>query len=204
MKKHQFYIIRSIKVPVRHQLLAKRGANIKDIKEIFSHEQAINQCENFLKSLKDVKVTVCENTAVASRLVANSDRDDIARIASRESAGIYGLQILKSNIQDRENNYTRFIAISRKLEIYENSDRISIMVNLPHEPGSLNRLLNKFSSLGLNLTKLESRPSKTPTSSSASTSISKPGVTDPSVQNLLAELDNKGGFVFMGSYKEVI
>lgn len=204
MKKHQFYIIRSIKVPVRHQLLAKRGANIKDIKEIFSHEQAINQCENFLKSLKDVKVTVCENTAVASRLVANSDRDDIACIASRESAGIYGLQILKSNIQDRENNYTRFIAISRKLEIYENSDRISIMVNLPHEPGSLNRLLNKFSSLGLNLTKLESRPLENSDFEFCFYFDFEAKVTDPSVQNLLAELDNKGGFVFMGSYKEVI
>ncbi|MDD3947816.1 MAG: prephenate dehydratase domain-containing protein, partial [Clostridia bacterium] len=108
MKKHKFSIVRSIKVHIQHQLMAKRGMNLKDIKEVFSHEQAINQCQDYLKTLKDVKVTVCENTAVASRMVAESDRTDIACLASRECAKLYGLTILKTNVQDKENNYTRF------------------------------------------------------------------------------------------------
>lgn len=204
MKKHNFYIVRSIKVHIQHQLLAKRGTEIGDIKEIISHEQAINQCQDFLKTLKDIKITVCENTAVASRTVANSGRADIACLASAESAKLYGLSIIRSNVQDRHNNYTRFIAISRKLEIFENADKISITVTLPHEAGSLNRLLNRFSALGLNLTKLESRPLENSDFEFAFYFDFEAKVTDPSVQNLLAELDNSGEFVFLGSYKEVI
>jgi len=204
MKKHHFYVVRSVKVHVQHQLLAKRGTEIGDIKEVFSQEQALGQCQEFLKTLKNVKLTVCENTAVASRMVAGSDRGDIACIASRESGKLYDLAVLKSNVQDRSNNFTRFIAISKKLEIYENADKISIMVTLPHEPGSLNRLLNRFSALGLNLTKLESRPLENSDFEFAFYFDFEAKVGDPAVLNLLAELGNKGEFVFLGSYREVI
>jgi chorismate mutase/prephenate dehydratase len=204
MKKHNFYIVRSVKVHVQHQLLARRGVQLSDIKEIISQEQALGQCQEFLKTLNNVKVTVCENTAVASRKVAASDRNDIACIASRESARLYDLAVLRSNVQDRANNFTRFIAISKKLEIYENADKISIMVTLPHEPGSLNRLLNRFSALGLNLTKLESRPLENSDFEFAFYFDFEADVTDPAVLNLLAELSNKGEFIFLGSYREVI
>ena len=158
MRKHRFHIVKSIKLRIKHYLLAPQGVKIEDIREIVSHDQAISQCGEFLAGLGDVKITRCDNTAVAAKTVAESGRKDIACISSKECADIYGLQTLKSGVNDSNFNYTRFIAISKKMKVYEGANRISITVNLEHEAGSLNRLLNKFSALGLNLTKLESRP----------------------------------------------
>ncbi len=158
MTRYNFSIVRSVRLKVDHNLLAKKGASISDIKEIFSHEQALNQCAEFIKSLGSVKITVCENTAVAARMVSRSDRSDVAAISSSHCASIYGLSNIASSIQDQDNNYTRFICISKKLEIYPGADRTSIMMILPHKPGSLYRVLACFYALGINLVKLESRP----------------------------------------------
>lgn len=205
MKEHKFYVVRSIKQKVSHNLLTNKRASLKDIKEIITHEQAISQCSVFLKKLPaSVKITPVSNTASAAQEIALSGRNDIACISSRRCADIYGLSITEANIQNLDNNYTRFICISKKMEIFEHSDKISIMVNLPNEKGSLNKLLNKFSVLGLNLTKLESRPLYN-TEFEFMFYFDFDG--DPKkaeVQSLLAELDaNMSQFVFLGSYKEI-
>ncbi|MEA4934735.1 MAG: prephenate dehydratase [Lawsonibacter sp.] len=158
MLRHNFSIVRSARLKINHNLLAKHGAKLEDIKEIFSHEQAISQCAGYLAGLKGVKVTVVENTAVASRMVAESDRSDVAALSSRFCAEHYGLNTLQENVQDQDNNYTRFICISKKLEIYPGADRTSLMMTLPHKPGSLYNVLAKFYALNINLQKLESRP----------------------------------------------
>ncbi len=158
MKLHSFYIVRSFKLRIDHGLLAKNGKRLTDIKDIYSHEQAIGQCSDFLQGLKDVKITACENTAVAARMVAQSDREDVAAISSKDCAELYGLSCIKSNIQNCDNNYTRFICISKTLEIYPDAGKISLMLSAPHRPGSLYEVISGFSSLDLNLTKLESRP----------------------------------------------
>lgn len=205
MKKHNFYIVRSVKMRIRHYLLSKSGVKLEDIKEVFSHEQAIGQCSNYLKQLGDIKITVCDNTAIASKLVAESDRTDIACISSNECAGIYGLSVLGFDIQNNNSNYTRFIAISKNLEIFDNSDKISIMANLYHETGSLNSVLNKFSALGLNLTKLESRPLADTPFEFAFYFDFDARIENLEVQNLLAELEHIcERFVFLGSYLEII
>ena len=144
---------------IDHNLVAKKGTKLEDIKEIFSHPQAISQCSAYLEKLgKDVKITPCENTAAAAEAVAQSDRKDVAAIASHSCVALYGLERLAADIQDRSNNYTRFICISKKLEIYPGADKTSLMVVLPHRPGSLYQILARFYALGLNLIKLESRP----------------------------------------------
>ena len=126
---------------------------------MFTHEQAITQCSEFLASLgKNVKITPCENTAIAAKMVSESDRKDIAAISSRYCAQLYGLKSLKSSVQNRDNNYTRFICISRELEIYPGADKTSIMMTLPHQPGALYKALARFYTIGINLIKLESRP----------------------------------------------
>lgn len=158
MKKFRFSIVRGVKLRINHTLLAKKGVQLEGIKEIYSHEQGLNQCSEFLRANPQIKANVCENTAVAAKLVAQSDRTDIAAISSRECAELYGLQILSDHIQNSDNNYTRFICISRSLEIYPGADKMSLMFSLPHRPGALYSVITKFATLGLNLTKLESRP----------------------------------------------
>lgn len=159
MLSHNFKIVRSIRLKIDHNLLAKPGTKFEDIREVFSHEQALTQCAAYLEKLgPNVKITRCENTAMAAQAVAASERSDVAAISSHNCADLYGLKCLEADIQDRGNNYTRFICISRRLEIYPGADKTSIMMTLPHRPGSLCKVLSRFYSLGLNLIKLESRP----------------------------------------------
>ncbi len=158
MVSHNFRIVRAIKQHVAHVLLAPKGVKFSDIKEITSHPQAISQCSHFLNDHDKIKVTPANNTAVAARMLAASDRRDIAVIASRQCAEIYGLDIIEENIADTAANFTHFICISKNLEIYPDSRKFSIMMSLPHRPGSLSSILARFSAIGVNLTKLESRP----------------------------------------------
>lgn len=157
MNKYKFYITHSLKLFIGHALLAPEGVALGDIKEVFSHEQALNQCSEYLAAL-GVKITVCENTAVAAKMVANSGRKDCAAIGSKDCAELYGLHVIESGIQNTDNNYTRFICISKNLEIYPGANKTSIMMTIPHKPGSLYNIISSFAALGLNMTKLESRP----------------------------------------------
>ena len=158
MIKHNFSIVRSFRLKVDHNLLTNPGAKLCDIKEIYSHEQAINQCSDFLKNHPDIKFIPVENTAVAAKLVAESGRLDAAAISSRTCQELYGLISLADSIQDKGNNRTRFICISKNLEIYPGSDKTSIMMILSHKPGALYKVLARMYVLGINVIKLESRP----------------------------------------------
>ena len=153
-----FKIVRSTRLKVDHNLVSKKGTKMSDIKEIFSHPQAISQCAKFLDAMPGVKITACENTAAAAEAVAKSERTDVAAISSYNCVELYGLERLAADIQDRSNNYTRFICISKKLEIYPGADKTSLMLVLPHRPGALYQILGRFYALGMNLIKLESRP----------------------------------------------
>lgn len=158
MTKYKFNIIRSVRVKIDHNLLVKKNTNMEDIKEVFSHEQAISQCSGLIKQMPGVKFTVCENTAVAARMVAESDRNDVAALASYPCAELYNLKCLERSVQDMDNNYTRFICISKNIEIYPGANRTSLMMTIPHRAGSLYQILARFYVLGMNLVKIESRP----------------------------------------------
>lgn len=202
MKEHKFYIVHSLKLFIRHSLLAPEGVKIEDIKEVFSHEQAINQCSEFLASL-GVKVTVCENTAVAAKMVASSGRKDCASIGSKDGAAQYGLKALKTGVQNTDNNYTRFICISKKPEIYPGAKKTSFMMTIPHEPGSLYNILSRFAALGLNMTKLESRPIPGSNFEFMFYFDIDASVYSDNLKALFSELENDAEqFSYLGSYTE--
>ncbi len=158
MVKYKFSIVRTFRLKVDHNLLANPGATLSDIREIYSHEQAISQCAGFLKTLPGVTVTAVANTALASEMVAKSGRKDVAALSSRFCAELYSLSCIASAVQDMGNNHTRFICISKNLQIYPGADRTSIMMILPHKPGALYKVLARLFTLDINVTKLESRP----------------------------------------------
>ena len=158
MAEHNFYIVKSFRLKINHCLLGNKGATLEGIKEIYSHEQALNQCSEFLRQHSDIKVNVCENTAMAAKMVMESGRTDVAAISSENCRDLYSLTMLSSDIQNKDNNYTRFICISKELEVYPGADKTSIVLTLPHRPGSLYHTLARFYALGINVIKLESRP----------------------------------------------
>ncbi len=158
MVRHKFYVVKSLKLHINHALVAKKGAKLSQITEIISHDQALQQCSEFLKSLPNVKITVFENTATAAKYVAECERTDIAALSSPECAKLYGLDILQEDVQNNQNNYTRFICIAKNMEIYAGANKISLMLSLEHRPGSLHEMIGKVACHGLNLCKLESRP----------------------------------------------
>ena len=205
MMRHHFHIVRSVRVKIDHNLLARPGAKLSGIREIYSHEQALSQCAQFLSSLPGVKVIPCENTALAAKLVAESGRDDAAALSTRACERLYGLECLVPSVQDTANNYTRFICIARDLEIYPGADRTSLMMTLRHEPGSLYKVLSRFYALGINLNKLESRPLPERSFEFMFYFDLENPVYDPAFLQLVSELgDISEEYTYLGSYSEVI
>lgn len=205
MTKHNFSIVRSARLKVSHNLLCKHGVKKEDIKEIFSHQQAISQCAGYLSTLKGVKVTVVENTALAAQMVAQSERRDVAALSSRFCGELYGLNLLEQNVQDQDNNYTRFICISKNPEIYPGADRTSLMMTLPHKPGALYNVLSKFYALGINLRKLESRPLPDREFEFMFYFDLECSVYAPEMERIFRDLEEESEhFRYLGTYNEVI
>ena len=200
-----FRIVRTVRIKIDHNLLAKPGVKLSEIREIYSHEQAINQSSAFLASLgPSVKITRVENTAKAAQMVAESDRRDVASLSSRSCASQYGLSVLASSVQDNGNNHTRFICITNKTEIYPGADRTSLMVVTPHKPGALYRMLSRFNALGINLLKLESRPIPDRDFEFMFYFDLEASVYSEKLARLLSELEHEcDEFSYLGSYSEV-
>jgi chorismate mutase/prephenate dehydratase len=198
-------IARSVRLKVDHSLLTQPGAKLEDIKEIYSHQQAISQCSEFLSNLKNVRVIAVENTAEAARMVAKSGDKSKASISSRLCAELYQLQTLKNAIQNRDNNYTRFICIAKQPQIYSGANRTSIMMVLPHRPGSLFRILSRFNATGVNLVKLESRLIPEREFEYRFYFDIEASVYSSEFQSLMCELNTSGEqFKYFGTYAEII
>lgn len=163
MKNQNFRIVRSIRLKIDHHLVAHKGVKLSDIREVVSHEQALAQCDGNLTGLSkeinaEITQTQYNNTAAAAEMVVNCGRSDLAAICSRRSAEHYGLRILKENFQDNPNNFTRFICISKNLEIYEGANRTDMVLTLKNYQGSLYDVVSRINALKIDLCKLESRP----------------------------------------------
>ncbi len=204
LQEHDLSIVRSARLCIRHELLALPGVKPADITEIYSHEQAIGQCSKFLGGLKDVKVIPCGNTAAAAKMVAESGSRRAAAISSHPCAALYGLECINGNIQDSDNNYTRFICVTKKPVIYAGANRISLIIAFENKPGALYDILSKLAALDINMTKLESCPVAGSDFEFIFFIELEASVQDPSVLAMLEEMERScAQFQFLGSYAEV-
>lgn len=153
-------ICREVVLDINHCLLGLPEAGIGEIIEVISHSHALAQCRGFLKSLSGITTRNFPSTAEAAREVAIKGLKQTAAIASKIAADVYGLNILKEGIQDQERNQTRFFVISNKCSETSKEKKTSIVFGLRDRPGALNEILGHFAKADINLTKIESRPTK--------------------------------------------
>lgn len=155
--KHDLFINYTHIVKVSHCLAAIHGAGLADIREVYSHPQAIAQSDEFLKQY-GMNAKESSNTAVAANDVANRNEKTIGAICSREAAERYGLNILLEGVNHNKDNATKFAAVSKNLVIKDNHDKTALVFATPHRSGSLASVLGIFGDYGVNLTELHSRP----------------------------------------------
>ena len=155
--KYDLFINRTYVKKVDHCLACIPDAEYGDIREVVSHPQALAQCRDYIKN-RGFKSYDEINTAVAAQKTAQMNNKDIACICSVEAAEHYGLKILDEKINNQEQNYTRFAAVSKNLVIEESHNKVSIVFNVAHETGTLSEVLSTFAYYGCNLSYINSRP----------------------------------------------
>lgn len=158
LTRHPLYIVREYFLPISHCLLGTENADEAGITTVLSHGQAIEQSSSYLAAHPHWQAIHHLNTAAAAKLVADKKDPSVAAIASKMTAELYGLKILRENVQNSSCNTTRFVALSRSLPASEEADTVSLCLKLSHKSGSLYSALSFFFSYGLNLTKIQSRP----------------------------------------------
>jgi len=151
-------IVGEVQVPVVHNLLALPGVRLEDVRRVLSHPQALAQCAGFLRTLKDVEAIATYDTAGSAKMVRDEGRRDTAAIASERAGSLFGLEALKSGVEDFKDNITRFLAVGRDRVPLGTPDKTSVVFTLKSEPGALFKALSVFALRGIDLTKLESRP----------------------------------------------
>lgn len=210
MGKHNFYICKTIDIHITHVLAAKKGTKLSDVKNVYSHEMAIKQCSEFMHEHNLCGVEA-STTAKGAQLVAKSEDNDCAAICSAMCAEMNGLEIIAENISDIKDNYTRFILISNRLEVSQNASVISLSLTLPHTPGSLYRLLTRFSYCGLNLLRIESKPMPSGFADMKDDAFDfifyldfEGNISDESVVKLLNNLEEEMKYYrFLGNYEQI-
>ena len=155
---HDLPIVGEVQLPITHNLMALPGSALSSIRRIYSHPQALAQCERFLRSLPEVAAEATYDTAGSAKLVRDRQLTDAAAIASERAAQVFGLEILKAEVQDFSDNITRFLVVSRSAEPDLPADKTTVVFSLPNEPGSLFKALSVFALREIDLTKIESRP----------------------------------------------
>lgn len=153
-------IVGEVKVHVKHCLVGVKGATLSDLKTVHGHPQAVAQSSNFLGDLDGVEVIYATDTALSARHIADVDNPAIGAVASEGAAELYGLDVLASGINNREANFTRFVAVAAEPVTVDPQvpAKTSLVLSVSNEPGSLAEVLNAFRAEGIPLVKLESRP----------------------------------------------
>ncbi|MCH7586904.1 MAG: prephenate dehydratase [Chloroflexi bacterium] len=156
--RHNLYIVAEHYHRINHCLMALPGVNMEQLREVYSHPQALAQCDSFISAMKNVRSIASTDTAGSARWIKEQGMRSAAAIASRRAAEVYGMEILAEGIEDDPANFTRFLALASKPEGSEEESKTSIVITLQHRPGALHQALGIFATRGIDLTKIESRP----------------------------------------------
>ena len=155
---HELVIVAEVKLPVIHHLIVSPGTTIEEVRRVYSHPQGLAQCERFLRTLQGVEILATYDTAGSAKMIKEEGMTGSAAIASDRAAKNFGLEILKSGIQDFAGNTTRFLVVSREATPLGPPDKTTIVFSLSNEAGALFKALSVFALRDIDLTKLESRP----------------------------------------------
>jgi prephenate dehydratase len=159
--REELFAIGEVKLKVEHCLIAKIDLSYNEIRKVYSHPQALAQCEKFLsKKLPDCEILPVYDTAGSVKMIKEAKEDNVAAIASSWAAELYGLKVLRMEIQDNKFNYTRFLVLSEEISLDPKNNKTSIIFAVVSKPGALYRCLKEFALRDINLNRLESRPSK--------------------------------------------
>lgn len=158
MLEYNIHIVGEQIIKIEHALLAKKGVKAEDICKVYSHSQGIRQCSSFFNSHPEIEAIAVSSTVAGAKAAAEASDNSSAAIASEKAADVYGLEILKSRINEQDNNSTRFVVFSSEKKYIKNAQKISISFEAKHESGALYRILSHFYRNGINLEKIESRP----------------------------------------------
>lgn len=156
--KYNFYITGEQCIHVEHNLLGVKGTELCDIREVYSKDQGFLQCSDFFEDYPDWKLIPSTNTAKSAQYVSRENSRSKACVASKKAADVYGLEIIKENINNVDNNYTRFVIICKNINVKPQCNKISIAITLPHKAGTLFNILKHFAENNSNMVKIESRP----------------------------------------------
>lgn len=202
LSKSNLYIACSTKVKINHCLACKYETDESQIRKVFSHEQGLMQCSEFIKENKFFK-RECPNTSIAAHMVRESS-EPLACICSEECAKEHGLKILKTNVANANKNYTRFILVSNKVYSSKRADIVSVTLTISHRRSALYRLLTKFSVCGLNLVRLENKPLASKDFDVQFYLDFEGSILNPEVPKLIAELESElSYFKFLGNFEEI-
>ncbi|RRJ25896.1 prephenate dehydratase [Lachnoanaerobaculum gingivalis] len=199
--KKDVVIVAEYDLHISHCLLGIKGASFFDIKIVYSHPQALMQCASYLKEHPEWSQISLLNTAVSAKKVKNEGKIEQAAIASELSAKLYGLNILDRGINRNSNNTTRFVVLSKEKIFSKASNKLSLILELPHEKGMLYNILGIFVLNGLNLLKIESRPIAEKTFEYRFFIDIEANLNSANVSNVLEILKNKVPFLkILGNY----
>ena len=209
MGRHSFYVYKRVTVKINNVFAVRKGTKRRDITSVFSHEHALKQCTDFLAKNPHIMQIPYKNTALAAKMVSESEQP-FAAICSRDCAQLYGLEILEDDITNIKENYTRFICISKNLQVNHKANIVSLSLSLPHTSGALYRLLTRFAFSGLNLCKIESKP--VPSNEEKEDTFDVifyldfiGTINNPSVVKLLHNLQAEMKYYkFLGNYEDII